>query len=150
MNHQFKSKIKAGLLALCFWRKPEPEYIIPLPGYSSAIGKRCVKDMNSETKRQLARICHFLSIYTVDLRERQGTCAFIERLCWMFGLSYQETYNVTTLYRIIANPRSDSYGFDDIPDEIFKQQYERIRRSRILFFTHEVLRLLNEVERNPE
>lgn len=150
MKPQFKSKIKSAMLALCFWRKPEPVYIVPCPEYQRFTAEKYIKELEPETKNELKILYHFFREYEIEFEHGLGTCVLIEKACCLVGMSPQETYKVSRLYRIIAKPNSASHGFLDIPDEIFEQHFKRIRQLRVRFFLCELQGLLREAERRSK
>lgn len=150
MSTQFKSKIKAGLLALCFWRKPEPDFLVPLPGYNYALALKHIRELDKEAQIRLHRVFRFLEDYRIAFVKFQGSCAFLERICILAGMAASEVYMVSSLYRLIANPCTASYGFADIPRSIFEKHSQQIRELRIRYFITEGRKLLQEAERRSK
>ena len=150
MSARIKSKLTAALLALCFWRKPEPDFLVPLPGYNYALALKHIRELDKEAQFCLHKVFRFLEDYSIDFGKFQGSCAFIDRLCILTGMRAPEAYMVSCLYRLIANPCTASYGFADIPRSIFEKHSQEIRRLRILYFVGEGRRLLQEAERKSK
>lgn len=150
MSARIKSKLTAALLALCFWRKPEPDFLVSLPGYNYALALKHIRELDTEAQFCLHKVFSFLEDYSIDFGKFQGSCAFIDRICILTGMQAPEAYVVSCLYRLIANPCTASYGFADIPRSIFEKHSQEIRRLRILYFVGEGRRLLSEAKRRSK
>lgn len=150
MNPQIKSKLKSALFALCFWLKKDSDFLVPLPGYNYALALKHIRELDTESQFRLHKVLRFLEEYRIAFDKFQGSCAFIGHMCILVGMPAQEEYMVACLYRLIANPCTDSYGFADIPRTIFKKHSQRIRGLRIQYFVSEGRKLLQEAERKSK